>query len=213
VTAELIEHALAADALQAQRVLVVDEYEVVQEGLCAILTEQPWVSACLVASTAESAWQIARRQHPQVVLISSSLADGAALVLCRLFRDRMPHVRVVLTTGEGRVSAATGRLHGAVGAVSKHLPTSAIADAIRRVVSGDRVFARAAAADAGVRLGRRELEVLGLVASGHTNGEIAAALCLSRHTIKQCVSEVFRKLEVRNRAEASSRARELGLLR
>lgn len=201
------------DDFQPQRVLVVDEYEMVQEGLWSILTEQPWVSACLVASTAETAWQIARRQHPQVVLISSSLADGAAFQLCRAFRERMPHVRVVLTAGDGRISAAVGRLHGAVGCVPKQMPAVSIVDTVRRIVAGDRVFPRRVETTAGVRLTARELEVLRRVASGHSNGEVAEALCLSRHTIKQCVSDVYHKLDVRNRTEASSRARELGLLR
>lgn len=201
------------DDLQAQRVLVVDEFEMVQEGLWSILTEQPWVASCLVASTAETAWQIARRQHPQVVLISSTLADDAAFALCRAFRERMPHVRVVLTAADGRISAAAGRLHGAVGYISKQMPATAIVDALRRIVEGDRVFPKAQYAEGGVRLTARELDVLRRVASGCSNGEVANALCLSRHTIKQCVSEVYRKLDVRNRTEASGRARELGLLR
>jgi DNA-binding NarL/FixJ family response regulator len=212
VTQQALDHD-DIDDLREQRVLVVDEHEMVQEGLCSILTEQPWVSACLVASTAETAWQIARRQHPQVVLISSSLADGAAFPLCRAFRERMPHVRVVLTAGDGRISAAVGRLHGAVGCISKQVPATSIADTMRRIVAGDRVFQRTMQAVPGVRLSGRELEVLRRIASGHSNAEVADAMCLSRHTIKQCVSDMYRKLDVRNRTEASGRARELGLLR
>ena len=200
------------DQLQSQRVLVVDEYEIVQEGLWSILTDQPWVSACLVASTAEAAWQIARRQHPQLVLISSGLPGGAAFGLCRAFRERLPHVRVVLTAADGRISAASGRQHGVAGAICKQMPADSMAEALLRVVAGERVFPQAAAAPAGLRLTPRESEVLRRVAEGWTDSEVAAALCLSRHTIKQCVREIYRKLEVRNRAEAAGRARTLGLL-
>jgi two-component system nitrate/nitrite response regulator NarL len=119
----------------------------------------------------------------------------------------------VLTAADGRISAAAGRLHGAVGAICKQMPAEPIADALRRIVAGERVFPRAVEAEAGLRLSAREFEVLSRVAAGHTNSEVADALCLSRHTIKQCVSEVYRKLGVRNRTEASGRARELGLLR
>ena len=201
-----------ADELQAQRVLVVDELEMVQEGLSSILAEQPWVSGCLVASTAEDAWHIARRQYPQIVLISATLANGAAFTLCRALREQMPHIRVILTA-DGRISAATGRLHGAAGFISKRMPAAVITDALRRVIEGERVFPRLVPAETGVRLTPRELDVLRRVASGCSNGEVAEALCLSRHTIKQCVSELYRKLGVRNRTEASGRARELGLLR
>jgi DNA-binding NarL/FixJ family response regulator len=197
--------------MQAQRVLVVDEQEIAQEGLSSILTQQSWVAGCLVASTAETAWLIARRQHPQLVVVSSTLADGAAFVLCREFREHMPHMRVVLAA-DGRMSAAAARLHGAVGYISKQMPASAIADVIRRIAAGDQAFPRAVQVEVGLRLTARQHDVLTRVAAGCSNAEVATALCLSRHTIKQCVSELYRKLDVRNRAEAASRARELGLL-
>lgn len=194
-----------------QRVLVVDEHELVQAGLRAVLAEEPWVEACLGATSADMAWQVARRHQPQLVLVSTSLGGRSGLELCQAFRERMPHVRVVLMSGEGRVSAASALMHGAVASLPKQLPTAAIAQAVRRVAEGARVFAKAAPPPA-VRLSKRELDVLQHVASGLSNPEVAAMLNLSRHTVKQHTSAVYRKLGVRNRAQAASRAQELGLL-
>jgi ATP/maltotriose-dependent transcriptional regulator MalT len=79
------------------------------------------------------------------------------------------------------------------------------------VAEGGRVFPKGQAAPR-VKLSKRELDVLHHLAAGLSNPETAATLNLSRHTIKQHTSSVYRKLRVRNRAEAASRAQELGLL-
>ncbi|GAB2459306.1 response regulator transcription factor [Jatrophihabitans fulvus] len=199
------------DRCQLQRVLVVEEHELLLAGLRAVLTHESWVSDCLVAPTAEVAWQIATRHHPQLVIISTSLPGRTSLELCRLFKVRMPHVRVALMSSEGRVSAALALLNGAVASISKQLPTSVLAASLRRVAEGGRVFPRESA-EAGTKLSARELDVLQLLATGRSNPEMALELNLSRHTIKQHTSAVYRKLGVRNRAEAASRGQELGLL-
>lgn len=196
---------------QLQRVLVVDEHELVQAGLRAVLADEPWVAACLGASSAEMAWQVVRRHHPQLVLVSTSLGGRSGLELCRAFKERMPHVRVVLMSGEGRVSAALALLHGAVASLSKEMPAAAIVAAVRRVAAGARVFPKDSAPGV-VRLSKRELDVLQHLASGLNNPQVAALLNLSRHTVKQHASAVYRKLGVRNRAQAASRAQELGLV-
>lgn len=199
------------DDCRLQRVLVVDENELVQAGLRSILVDEPWVAACLIAPSAEVAWRVAQRHQPQLVLVSTSLGGRSALALCRTFRDRMPHVRVVLMSGEGRVSAAMGALNGATASLSKQMPRQAIAAALHKVAGGARVFPKDTGNPA-VRLSPRELDILQHLAEGLSNPEVAAALCLSRHTVKQHTSAVYRKLGVRNRAQAASRAQELGLL-
>lgn len=199
------------DGCRLQRVLVVDENELVQAGLRSILVDEPWVASCLTAPSAEIAWRVAQRHHPQLVLVSTSLGGRSALELCRLFRDRMPHVRVVLMSGEGRVSAAMGRLNGAVASLSKQMPLQVIASALQKVAEGTRIFPKDSGS-AAVRLSPRELDILQHLAAGLSNPEVADALSLSRHTVKQHTSAVYRKLGVRNRAQAASRAQELGLL-
>lgn len=196
---------------QLQRVLVVDEHELVQAGLKSVLSGQAWVASCLVAGTAEMAWMVAQRHRPQLVLVSTSLGGKTALELCQVFRERMPHVRVVLMSGEGRVSAAMGSLHGAAASLSKQMPVTGIVAALQRVAEGARVFPRDRGSDT-VRLSNRELQILQHVAAGMSNPEVAASLNLSRHTVKQHTSAVYRKLGVRNRTQAASRAQEMGYL-
>ncbi len=199
------------DGCQPQRVLVVDENELMQAGLSAVLAQASWVTACFVAGSAEAALQAVRRHQPQLVLISASLGGRSGPDLCRVIRQRMPHIKVVLMTGEGRIPAALAVSLGAVGAFSKHMSRGAIITAMQRVAEGARVFPKGWIAQE-VRLSRRELDVLQHVAAGLSNPETAATLNLSRHTVKQHTSSVYKKLGVRNRAEAASRAQELGLL-
>ncbi|MEU7302767.1 response regulator transcription factor [Streptomyces sp. NPDC007189] len=199
------------DRCQMQRVLVAEEHELVLAGLRAVLLSQPWVASCLAADSQEAAWQVARRHHPQLVLVSTSLGGRSGLDLCRDLRDRMPHVKVVLLSGEGRVSAALASAHGAVASLSKQMPTAAIMAAVKRVAEGARVFPKDEA-PAAVRLSKRELDVLQHLVLGLSNPEVAAVLNLSRHTVKQHTTTVYRKLGVRNRAQAASRAQELGLV-
>ncbi|GAB3680934.1 LuxR C-terminal-related transcriptional regulator [Saccharopolyspora tripterygii] len=200
------------DHCQVQQILVVDENELVLAGLRAVLSAERWVGTCLTADSADTAWQVARRQNPQVVLVSTALGGRSALELCRTFKERMPHVRIVLMSGEGRLSAASAKLHGAVATFPKHMPAAAIVTTIRRVADGARVFAKEPESPLPEQLSQRELSVLQHLAAGLSNVEVAEALNLSRWTVKQHTSAVYRKLGVRNRAGAASRAQHLGLL-
>jgi two-component system response regulator DesR len=118
---------------------------------------------------------------------------------------------VLLISGAGRISPAAARAAGASGFVSKDWGAQEIAEAIRMVARGMTVFTEAEEAPA-TSLSAREREVLQLVGSGATNREIAAALHLSPWTVKEYTGLLYRKLGVRNRAEAVQRAQRLGLL-
>lgn len=199
------------DGCRPQRVLVVEENDLIQVGLRSLLADAPWVASCLLASNAEEAIQVARRHQPQLVLVSASLGGRTGADLCRFLKDHMPYIKVVIMSGEGRVPAALAASLGAAGALSKHMPRGAIVAAIKRVVDGARVFPKGAVAPE-MQLSRRELDVLQHLALGLSNPETAVRLNLSRHTVKQHTSAVYRKLGVRNRAAAASMAQELGLV-
>jgi len=199
------------DDIRPQRVLVVDEHRLVAAGLRAILADQPWIESCLLADSADGALSLVRKHHPQMVLVSTSLGDWAGPDLCRTLREQMPHIKVVLMFNDGRVPAALASSLGAVAALSKLLAPGAIVMGIRHVAEGGRVFPKGQPTQR-VKLSGRELDVLVHLASGMSNPETAARLKLSRHTIKQHTSSVYRKLGVRNRAEAASKGQELGLI-
>ena len=193
------------------RVLVVDDHDVVHWGFRLMLGEQPWVQRFLSARSTDEALGLARRYTPHVALIDLFLGQESGAEACTRIREASPETRVLLISGAGRISSAAARAAGASGFVSKDWDAGDIARAVRMVGLGMTVFEPADEAAAGL-LSEREREVLDLIASGATNPEIAKRLFLSPHTVKEHTSALYRKLEVRNRAEAVQRAQRLGLL-
>lgn len=192
------------------RVLVVDDHDVVQWGFRLLLGEQRWVERCLAASTAEEAIETARRFEPHVALVDLFLGEQSGAELCDGIREVSPSTRVLLISGAGWISTEAARAAGAAGFVSKDWSAADVARAVRMVGKGMTVFApRSESAPA--NLSPREREVLALMARGATNREIAERLFLSPHTVKDHTSALYRKLGVRNRAEAVRRAERLGL--
>ena len=126
-------------------------------------------------------------------------------------REASPQTRVLLISGAGRISPSVARAAGASGFISKDWGAADVVKAVRMVALGSEVFAGGGAGDE-VGLSDREREVLALVATGATNKEIAATLYLSPHTVKEHTSAIYRKLGVRNRAEAVKSAQTLGLV-
>lgn len=193
------------------RVLVVDDHDVVHWGFRLLFTQQPWVERCLSAHTGAEAVALTARYAPDVALVDLFLGPESGAELCHQLRAQRPSLAVLFISGAGRISAAAARAAGAAGFVSKDRPSADVVDAVRIVGSGLTVFA-AQPEPPQAALSPREREVLDLVARGATNREIAAALHLSPHTIKEHTSALYRKLEVRNRAEAVQRAQRVGLL-
>ena len=192
------------------RVLVVDDHDVVHWGFRLLLTEQPWVERCVSASSAEEALDMCRRYDPHVALVDLFLGEESGAELCEAIRRESPSTRVLLISGAGWISPPAARAAGASGFVSKDWSAHDVATAVRMIGRGQTVFAPRAEQPS-VPLTEREREVLSLMASGATNKEIAQRLYLSPHTIKEHTSSLYRKLKVRNRAEAVRRAERLGL--
>ena len=193
------------------RVLVVDDHEVVHWGLRLMLGEQPWVERCLSARNAEEAAQLAARYEPHVALVDLFVGQESGAEICERLRSLSPRTNVLLISGAGRISPNAARAAGAAGFISKDWPAADIAGAVRMVGLGMTVF-RPHEAPQGPPLSDREREVLEAIASGATNREIAGSLYLSPHTVKEHTSTLYRKLGVRNRAEAVQKAQRLGLI-
>jgi two-component system response regulator DesR len=115
-----------------------------------------------------------------------------------------------LISGVGWISPEAAKAAGAAGFISKDWSAEEVANAVRMVGRGMTVFAREAEGPA-TPLSPREREVLALIGEGATNREIANRLFLSPHTVKDHTTALYRKLGVRNRAEAARRAEQLGL--
>jgi two-component system response regulator DesR len=191
--------------------LVVDDHDVVHWGFKLLLERQPWVERCASARDAVEAIEVGKRLRPDVVLVDLFLGSESGAELCSQLRETDPTARVLLISGAGRISPAVARAAGASGFVAKDWSAPDILRAVRMVALGKEVFAAASPEANGVSLSDREREVLELISGGATNREIAERLHLSPHTIKDHTSALYRKLGVRNRAEAARRASQLGL--
>ena len=185
---------------------------VVQWGFKVLLGSQRWVDRCVVASDPEEALEEAARLQPDVALVDLFLGERSGAELCEAIRGVSPQTRMLLISGIGWISPQAARTAGASGFVSKDWSADEVAMAVRMVGRGMTVFGRQEEGPA-TPLSAREREVLTLIASGATNREIAERLFLSPHTVKEHASSLYRKLGVKNRAEAARRAERLGLTR
>ena len=193
------------------RVMVVDDHDVVHWGFRLMLGEQPWVERFLSARSGDEAVEMATRYEPHVALVDLFLGNESGAEVCERLRAASPITRVLMISGAGRISPNAARAAGASGFVSKDWDAGDVARAVRMVGLGMTVFEPQRDAAPSL-LSDREHEVLGLIASGATNREIAGRLYLSPHTVKEHTSSLYRKLKVRNRAEAVQRAQRLGLI-
>ncbi len=192
-------------------VLVVDDHDVVHWGFRLLLERQPWVSECFAARSGEAAVEIAARSHPDVALVDLMLGSESGAEVCEEILIASPGTYVLLISGGGTISPAVAKAAGASGFITKEWGAADVVKAVRMVALGSQVFADEPDEEL-PSLTERELQVLDLISAGSTNREIAGRLHLSPHTIKEHTSAIYRKLEVRNRAEAVRQAQRLRLI-
>jgi DNA-binding NarL/FixJ family response regulator len=192
------------------RLLVVDDHEVVHWGLRSLLGAQTWVERCLAAHDGTEALALAERYRPHVAMVDLFVGTESGAEICTRLRAVSPQTRVLFISGAGRISAAAARAAGASGFISKDWSAPEVTDAVRRVAAGGTVF-ETGEGEQPLGLSAREREVLALIATGATNAEIAARLFLSPHTVKEHTSALYRKLGVRNRAQAVQQGQRIGL--
>jgi len=195
---------------RALRVLVVDDHDVVHWGFRLMLGGQSWVERCLSARSGAEAYALAQRYKPHVALVDLFIGEESGPEVCERLRERSSMTNVLLISGAGRISPAAAKAAGAAGFIPKDWGAADVSRAVRMVGLGLTVF-QPQTDGSPTPLSPREREVLDLIATGSTNREIAAALHLSPHTVKEHTSGLYRKLGARNRAEAVQRAQRLGL--
>jgi DNA-binding NarL/FixJ family response regulator len=200
----------AADSETKLRVLIVDDHDVVHWGFRLMLANQPWVERCISSRNAAEAYALAARFKPHVALVDLFIGEESGPEICAQLRERSPETNILLISGAGRISPGAAKAAGASGFIPKDWGAADISRAVRMVGLGMTVFQPQVDIET-TPLSPREREVLDLIAGGSTNREIAAALHLSPHTIKEHTSTLYRKLGARNRAEAVQRAQRLGL--
>ncbi|NJC73041.1 response regulator transcription factor [Planosporangium thailandense] len=206
----------------ALRVLVVDDHPVVLDGVSLALQRTTFVTVAGYARCASEALNAAGQTRPDVVLLDLRLPDMLAPETIRALLAQNPAVKIIVFTAYPDHAALDAALAaGAHGVVVKDTEQADLVDAIRRVADGERVVYANTGHDGGVLLDRklrehgltrREYEILRHVAMGQTNPEIAAALGLTRNTVKTYLQRAMEKLGARNRVEALAHANQLGIL-
>jgi two-component system, NarL family, nitrate/nitrite response regulator NarL len=206
-------------------ILVVDDHPVVREGTSMLVDNDARMELLGYARTGAEAIEATRRLRPDLVLLDLCLPDMLAPEVIRGLLAVQPTVRVLLFTAYADHAALQAALEaGAHGCLLKDATRTDLLRSIRRVAAGEQVIdpriaddrspdaaTRSAAAER-IALTAREYDVLRRVALGETNPEIAAALDLTRNTVKSYLQSAFGKLDARNRVEAIVRARDAGLL-
>jgi two-component system, NarL family, response regulator DevR len=204
------------------RIIIVDDHEVVRLGLRALLEKQPGFTVVDEAGNAKEAVQKALQHRPEVVVLDIRLPGGSGIDACREIVTAAPEVKVIMLTSFAEDDMLFEAIAaGAAGYVLKQIGGDDLVRAIEAVGRGDslldpaltqRVFARVREAQrkdeqsAFSQLTEQEMRVLGLVAEGKTNREIAQQLFLGEGTVRNYVSSILSKLALTNRAEAAAYA-------
>ncbi|MER6839713.1 response regulator transcription factor [Streptomyces platensis] len=199
------------------RVLLAEDQSMVREALAALLSLEDDLEVVAQAARGDEVLPAAREHAVDVALLDIEMPGLNGLDAAAALRDALPEVRTVILTTFGRPGYLRRAMEaGADAFLVKDAPAARLADAIRRVLRGERVIdpalAAAALADGASPLTGREREVLLTAADGATNAEIAATLQLSPGTVRNYLSTAIQKTGARNRAEAVRTARDKGWL-
>jgi two-component system response regulator DevR len=205
------------------KVFLVDDHEVVREGLAQLLSTEKDIEVVGGAGSSREALRLMALNPPRVAVVDMRLGEEDGVELCREIRSRFAATAcLVLTSYSDDEAFARAVLAGASGYVLKQIKGDELVSSIRKVAAGKRLFdpdqvSRAmakleqnrGAASLGAKLTTREREILELISQGKTNREIGKELYLAEKTIKNYVSNLLAKLGMTRRSEAAAYAARL----
>ena len=200
------------------RILIVDDHDVVREGLRTLIQKRTEFGVVGEAASVASAIAEAKRSRPDVIIMDVRLPDGSGVEACREVRAARPETKVLMLTSYADDEAVLASIMaGASGYLLKQTRSQELVDAIRRIARGESLL------DPGVTshvlerlrsgsqpdddlavLSEQEQRILDLIAEGKTNKEIAQEVYLSDKTVKNYVSSILSKLNLRRRSEAAA---------
>ncbi len=203
------------------RVLIVDDHELLRDGMVELLSNEPQLKVCGEAAGENEAMALVRAQKPHLLIVDVALAQGNGINLIKRIKSHDESVRSIVCSmyDEGLYAERSLRA-GAWGYVSKQAPAHTLLDGIREVLGGNiylspRMTKRLINAKHAVgrsessaieRLTDRELEVFTLIGQGLMNAQIAEQLHLSPRTVETYRERLKAKLEVNTSGELSRRA-------
>ena len=210
------------------RILLVDDHEIVRRGICAILNEEEDFEVVGQAANSNAAVMLAMQVQPDIILLDIFLGTSNGLDIAQQLQRACPQTRLVVFTGvtdEGHLFRAM-RV-GVHGYLQKAMPVNDLLAALRAVHQGERVigepramtqvlteFSRLTKEQERVRSGLTDLEIelVRLAAEGCSNKEIASRQFWSEVTVKRKMQDIYRKLQVTDRAQAVAEAMRMGLI-
>jgi DNA-binding NarL/FixJ family response regulator len=210
------------------RIIIVDDHQIVREGLKTILQDDPDFEVVAESGSAEGLAELVQRTRPDVVLLDARLPGVSGAEACRQLVAANPDIAVLMVSSytDDRLVEECIRA-GAKGYLIKDIQRLSLKESIRAVSRGGGAVSPAIAAKVLDRLRTQEdpapaeptsplsdtqLDILRLVAAGYSNREIASRIQLSENTIKSHIQEIFRKLDVGNRVQAALKASKNGWL-
>jgi DNA-binding NarL/FixJ family response regulator len=221
---------VAADRRGRIGVLIVEDHQVLAEGLELALVRHADVDVVGWAPTVEEALGLARERRPQVVLMDYHLPDGTGAQAAATIRRELDDVAIVFLSADSSEDALIAAIEaGACGYLVKSGAAAQVADAVRRAAEGEMLIPAATLAGLLARqrqrqreqaqvetlagqLTRREKEILKLMAQGLDNRAIAEKLFISFTTVRGHVQNILEKLDAHSKLEAVARANQHGLI-
>jgi DNA-binding NarL/FixJ family response regulator len=199
--------------------MLVDDHEIVRMGIRTLLERREGFTIVGEAGTAAEAVSTARQVLPDVIVMDIRLPDGNGVEVTREIRGERPDTKVIMLTSYADDEAIYGSIMaGASGYLLKQTRGQSLAEAIERVARGESLLDPAVTANVLERmrslargegdelaaLSDQERKILGHIAEGMTNKEIAEVVFLSDKTVKNYVSSILSKLNLRRRSEAAA---------
>ena len=209
------------------RVMLVDDHELVRQGIATMLSSAPDIQVVGEARTGREALELARKELPDIVLMDVRMPDMDGLEATRKIKEERPRTAVIMVTMHDNPAYLRDAVRaGAAGYLLKDVSKDELVDAVRQVSTGGAFIesqmlkgmlsemkpAGTASSPAAKNLTKREREILSLVAEGMSNREIADKLVLSPETVKSHVAAILEKLNVSDRTQAAIYAVRNGLV-
>jgi two-component system response regulator NreC len=210
-----------ATSTEAIRIVLADDHAVVRSGLRMLLDNESDFEVVAEAANIEDACRYVRGHHPKVLVLDLNMPGGSSLEAIPAIREESPDTQIVVLTMQKEPAFAREALSaGALGYVLKEAADDELVEAVRRAAVGESYLNPALGARMAAEpppgppddLSEREVEVLRLIALGHTNAEIGEQLYLSVRTVETHRSHIQQKLRLSSRAELVGYALDRGLI-
>ncbi len=206
--------------------MIVDDQQIIREGLAGMLSSEPDLELVGVAENGQEALELALAARPHLVLMDLRMPVMGGAQAIREIRKVLPQTRfVVLTVYDNDEELFEALRAGAKAFLLKDVSREELVSVMRSVAAGkahlqpeltsmllDRLTEIPDASQVEVHVTEREVAVLQLLAQGESNKEIAVGLSISEHTVKSHVGNILAKLEARDRTEAVTKAIQKGLI-